>query len=77
MFGGQNGAPSKKGFSAELCETASCLPDLLPGAWNALGPGNDLAVRIYMGSAQESAFFFLAGGHDGSSALNTTEQTVQ
>jgi hypothetical protein len=30
-----------------------------------------------MGSAQESAFFFLAGGHDGDNTLATTEQTVQ
>ncbi|MDH5672857.1 MAG: hypothetical protein OEZ06_11955 [Myxococcales bacterium] len=76
-FGGGGGSASGGGVSAEVCDTASCLPDLQPGAWNSLGPGNNSAVRIYMGSAQESAFFFLAGGHDGSSALATTEQTVQ
>jgi hypothetical protein len=32
---------------------------------------------MYMGAAQESAFFFLVGGHDGSSTLSSTQQTVQ
>ena len=77
MFGGSLGAPSSGGISAELCDTASCLPDLQPGAWNALGPGNNTSTQIYSGSAQESAFFFLVGGHDGTLTLNTTEQTVQ
>jgi hypothetical protein len=77
MFGGLLGAPSEGGVSAELCDTVSCLPDLQPGAWNALGPGNNISTQIYSGSTQESAFFFLVGGHDGTDTLNTTEQTVQ
>ncbi len=77
MFGGQLGLPDAGGMSSPLCVSPpDCLPELQQ-SWNALGPGNNTQQRIYLGMAQESAFFFLAGGHDGTSALRSTEQTVQ
>lgn len=77
MFCGHLGDASDGGFSSPLCESPSdCLPELQQ-SWNALGPGNNTQERIYLGMAQESAFFFLAGGHDRTSALRSTEQTVQ
>jgi len=84
IFGGAGGAPSSNGGSAKLCggpgSPGGCdpgPPDLEPGAWNGLGSGAPLDPRIYAGSTQESAFFFLCGGHDGAAALDTTERTVQ
>lgn len=76
LFGGQGGSATSGGISSPVCVSACTMPTLV-GNWNALGPGNNTQVRIYMGSAQESAFFFLVGGHNGTNALNTTEQTVQ
>jgi hypothetical protein len=73
MFGGSNGNPSSGGNSAKI----GTVPDLVSGAWNGLGSGAPTGTRVYMGSAQESAFFFLVGGHDGTSALQSTERTVQ
>jgi hypothetical protein len=75
-FGGISG--SSDGTSAKLCDgTGGCnpLPDLKPGAFNALGAAT--TRRMFAGSTQESAFFFVAGGHDGSSTLKTAEKTVQ
>ena len=63
-FGGKSGASD--GTSASLCDGGggcAALPDLKPGSWNALGSAT--TRRIHMGATQESAFFFLAGGHDG------------
>lgn len=78
IFGGRDGEASTGGMSAKLCNTADCLPDLeQQGIWGALGPGNNTRLQIYSGSAQESAFFFLVGGHDGTNTLQTTEQTAQ
>jgi hypothetical protein len=75
-FGGLAGVPD--GTSAKLCDgTGSCgpLPDLKAGAWNALGPAT--TQRMFAGATQESAFFFLVGGHDGSNTLNTSQSAVQ
>jgi hypothetical protein len=75
-FGGVIG--SADGTSASLCDGAgSCapLPDLRSGAFNALGSA--ATNRTYMGATQESAFYFLIGGHNGTSTLSTTQQTVQ
>jgi hypothetical protein len=75
-FGGIVG--SADGTSASLCDgMGSCapLPDLRSGAFNALGSAT--TNRTYMGATQESAFFFVIGGHDGMGALATTQQTVQ
>jgi hypothetical protein len=80
MFGGQLGMPEAGGVSSPLCDSPDpedCVLPALQQSWNALGPGNNTQERIYLGMAQESAFFFLAGGHDGTSALRSTEQTVQ
>ena len=82
MFGGAGGSASSGGNSATLCGPGSpggcgALPDLEPGAWNSLGGGAPTALRVYMGSAQESAFFFVAGGTDGAVTLSTAEQTLQ
>ena len=74
-FGGQTSA---NGASAQLCAGGGgcgLLPDLQPGAWNSLAAAT--TDRMFMGYAQESAFFFLAGGHDGVSTLATTQKTVQ
>jgi hypothetical protein len=73
IFGGSGGNPSAGGVSAEI----ATVPALAPGAWNNLGNGAPTGTRVYMGSTQESAFFFLAGGHDGTNALSSTERTVQ
>jgi hypothetical protein len=75
-FGGISGTAD--GTSAKLCDgTGGCgpLPDLKPGAFNALGAATTL--RMFGGSSQESAFFFVAGGHDGSAALKSVQRTVQ
>jgi hypothetical protein len=75
-FGGISG--SADGTSAQLCDgTGACaaLPDLKSGAFNALGSAT--TKRMYGAAAQESAFFFVAGGHDGQSAILSTQTTVQ
>jgi hypothetical protein len=75
-FGGVSG--TSDGTSAHLCDgTGSCgaLPDLKPGAFNALGAAT--TRRMFMGATQESAFFFVAGGHDGSNAIKSAQRTVQ
>jgi hypothetical protein len=75
-FGGITG--SADGTSASLCNgMGSCgpLPDLKAGAFNALGAAT--THRVFTGSTQESAFFFVAGGHDGASALKSAQRTVQ
>ncbi|MCB9550231.1 MAG: hypothetical protein H6706_30920 [Myxococcales bacterium] len=83
VFGGRAGLPSDAGVSAELCRSAQD-----PGCGQAPGEPpdirnwNNLGVRLttpraYMGSTQESAFFFVAGGTDGMAALTSIDQTVQ
>lgn len=82
VFGGRGGAATDGGISAELCSPGApgCgqapaeHPDLRN--WNALGVSL-IAPRVYMGSTQESAFFFVAGGWNGVEALTAVEQTVQ
>ena len=56
--------------------------NILPGPdlddWNGLGDGTLQTRRVYPALAQESAFFFVAGGADGSgNALDSVEQTVR
>jgi IPT/TIG domain len=75
-FGGITG--SADGTSAQLCNgMGSCgpLPDLKSGAFNALGAAT--THRVFTASTQESAFFFVAGGHDGASAIKSSQRTVQ
>jgi hypothetical protein len=75
-FGGVAGAAD--GTSAQLCDgMGSCgaLPDLKSGAFNSLGSAT--TRRMFAGSTQESAFFFVVAGHDGSNALKTSQKTVQ
>ncbi|MDH5673473.1 MAG: hypothetical protein OEZ06_15065 [Myxococcales bacterium] len=72
-FGGLDNTTS--GTSAVLCADPDCLPDLAPGSFNSLAQA--ATRRIYTVAAQESAFFFLLGGHNGDNALATTERTVQ
>ncbi len=83
VFGGQGGGPSDGGISGELCRSEddpSCgqapgePPDIRN--WNNLGVRLSQS-RVYMGSAQESAFFFVAGGFDGVAATRSVDQTVQ
>jgi hypothetical protein len=74
-FGGTSTAD---GTSASLCDgTGSCaaLPDLKSGAFNALGSAT--TQRMFAGATQESAFFFVAGGHDGTNTIKSTQTTVQ
>jgi hypothetical protein len=75
-FGGISGTAD--GTSASLCNgMGSCgpLPDLRAGAFNSLGAAT--THRVFTGSTQESAFFFVAGGHDGASAIKSSQRTVQ
>jgi hypothetical protein len=77
-FGGS--ATAADGTSASLCSgsgggCAGGLPGLPNNAWNSLGSAT--TSRIYMGAAQESAFFFVTGGWFNGATLTSTEQTVQ
>jgi hypothetical protein len=77
-FGGS--ATAADGTSASLCSgsgggCAGGLPGLPNNAWNSLGSAT--TSRIYMGAAQESAFFFVTGGWFSGATLTSTEQTVQ
>lgn len=83
VFGRGGAAPDGGGISAELCTPdagGSCRndppdpPDIRN--WNALGV-SFVTARAYMGSTQESAFFFVAGGMGPGGVLASTEQTVQ
>ncbi|MFO0745031.1 MAG: hypothetical protein U1F43_05050 [Myxococcota bacterium] len=80
-FGGAGGAASKGGISGEMClglGVGGCNPDRLPEVrnWNSLGV--DMTVsRVWMGSVQESAFFFIAGGFDGVAVTRRVDTTVQ
>jgi hypothetical protein len=80
IFGGANGDASAGGSSAELClglGLGGCSPDTLPNLRNWTG-GIALGVsRVWMGSTQESAFFFVAGGFDGAAVRRTVLATVQ
>lgn len=81
IFGGAGGNPTDGGISAEMCDSAAgpCNnfpPDLQPGAWNSLGTSMSDA-RLYHDAAQESAFYFVAGGTDGTNALTSVDTTVQ
>jgi hypothetical protein len=75
-FGGQT---SSNGSSAALCPSigmgCGALPDLQPGAFNSLAQA--ATQRMFMGHTQESAFFFLVGGYNGTTAVATTQRTVQ
>jgi hypothetical protein len=72
IFGGAGGDASSNGISAELASQTT----LRPGAWNSLGIDMSEA-RVFFSTAQESAFFFSAGGWDGAQALSSVDQTVQ
>ena len=72
IFGAQQGDASNDGVSAELATPTT----LLPGAWNSLGISMS-DPRVFMSVAQESAFYFVAGGWDGVAPLASVDQTVQ
>ncbi|MBI2375188.1 MAG: IPT/TIG domain-containing protein [Deltaproteobacteria bacterium] len=69
-FGGQNGGASPGGVHSEL----SVVPDLTN--WNSLAMQLNES-RVFMCVAEESAFFFVAGGFDGTRVTNGVETTVQ
>ncbi|MEZ4469507.1 MAG: IPT/TIG domain-containing protein [bacterium] len=82
LFGGRGG-PTDGGISGEICRSAND-----PGCNRApdepadIRNWNNLGVRLteprqFMGSAQESAFFFVAGGAGAMGALDSVDQTVQ
>lgn len=75
--GGTGGTASSGGISAEICPTTGCgsTPPTLHN-WNALGTSLSEA-RVFMGTAQESAFFFVAGGFNGTTVTNSVDQTVK
>ncbi|MGM0578864.1 MAG: hypothetical protein ACQEXJ_24285 [Myxococcota bacterium] len=73
ILGGSNGSASNgNDTSSEVVQ-----PDGTLGTWDALGDGALLQALIHMGSAKESAFFFIVGGWDGSAPVAAVEQTIQ
>lgn len=80
VFGRGAENPDGGGISGELCVAVGggCREPVPPDIrnWNALGV-SFVVPRAYMGSTQESAFFFVAGGMGAGGALASTEQTVQ
>jgi hypothetical protein len=71
LMGGARAAVTGNDQSTEI----GAGPDLIN--WNALGAGTLQVRRVYPALASESAFFFIAGGADGGTALDTVEQTVK
>lgn len=75
------------GASNDQLYTFGGLPNTASGtsaklsAPSTLGSFNNLGAattrRMFAGSTQESAFFFVAGGHDGTSTLTSAQSTVQ
>jgi hypothetical protein len=81
MFGGGGGSATASGVSGELClglGLGGCNPDELPEIRNWNGLGTSMSVsRVFMGTCQESAFFFVAGGFDGVGVTGAVDTTVQ
>jgi hypothetical protein len=74
-FGGER-ANSGNTLANDSSSTLSAGPTL--GNWNSLGGGSLNTRRAFAACAQESAFYYVAGGRNGSStALNSVEQTIQ
>jgi hypothetical protein len=79
------GTGSSDGTSAALCSSPAaagmggCAGGITdpPDLQNFNSLGSAATDRMFMGYAQESAFFFLCGGHDGNATLSSTQQTVQ
>ncbi|PJB35644.1 MAG: hypothetical protein CO108_25080 [Deltaproteobacteria bacterium CG_4_9_14_3_um_filter_63_12] len=72
VFGGQRNSLSTSDTSTALVAG----PDL--DNWNSLGGGSINVLRAYCSVAQESAFFFIAGGTTGTDTASTSvETTVQ
>jgi len=75
LFGGRNDSPTNNDWSGEL---VAPLPAVELDSGGSLGGGGMLTPRQYQGSAQESAFFFIAGGATNTEVASTSvEQTVQ
>jgi hypothetical protein len=77
-FGGVGAAASDKNTAAQICGPGSnCPPAAVPPALNNWNTNAALAVpRYLLGTAVESAHFFLVGGHDGNAASDTMESTI-
>lgn len=73
LFGGGTDTAQASGVSGR---SDTALETYETGSFNSLGISMQES-RIYMGSAQESAFYFVAGGFNGTAATNTVDQTVQ
>lgn len=74
LFGGELGAGNLVPTDSSSLITAG--PTL--SAWDSLGAGSLVVERAFSGSAQESAFFFVAGGRTATAAAtNSVERTVQ
>jgi hypothetical protein len=72
ILGGQRGGLTGNDQSTQIVNG----PNL--DNWNALGAGTLQVRRTYPAIAQESAFFFIAGGGDGAgNAVDAVEQTVK
>jgi hypothetical protein len=75
LFGGSGRTASNNDVSGEILAPAPALSN-----FNGLGGGSMLTARIFMGAADESAFFFIAGGATTGTAANVTdlvEQTIK
>jgi hypothetical protein len=72
LFGGSNQSANGPDAAAELVGPGVTLSN-----WTGPGGGSLTIPRIYMGTAKESAFFFVAGGDDGDGPTTSVEQTVQ
>lgn len=82
IFGAAGPAPGDDGISGRLCNAGDSGCNAAPAEppdiknWNSLGVSMS-TPRIYMATTQESAFFFVAGGDDGSGATVSVDTTVQ
>jgi hypothetical protein len=72
-FGGDKGAGAL--VSTDSSSAVGTGPSL--ATWNSLGGGSLTVQRAFCRTAQESAFFYTAGGTNGTTPLNSIEQTVQ
>jgi hypothetical protein len=72
LFGGANGNVSSNDVSSELLDDAPTLDN-----WDALGGGSMNVARRFAAAAKDSAFLFIAGGHDGTAPITSVEQNIQ
>jgi hypothetical protein len=75
LFGGERGNTSNT-VATDSSSSVTAGPDL--SNWNSLAGGSLITRRSFAACAQESAFYYVAGGKSNSTAaLSSVEQTVQ